>query len=56
MIHGARLAALQVDAEKDADEKQQPAAVLQTYTVPLGAVRKELPEWKEAMAELNYAP
>ena len=49
-IHGARLAALQTPDAKDVDQTQQPAAVLQTYTVPLGVVRKEISEWKDAMA------
>ena len=49
-LYGARLAALQGDSSMEVEALQQPAAVLQTYTVPLGTVRKELPEWKDAMA------
>ena len=49
-IHGARLAALQSGVVDRNEEVTQPAAVLQTYTVPLSAVRKELSEWRSAMA------
>ena len=49
-IHGTRLAALQLNGAHEASQDQQPAAVLQTYTVPLGVVRREISEWKDAMA------
>ena len=49
-IHGVRLAALQAGSKGAGEDQPQPAAVLQTYTVPLSAVRKELSEWKDAMA------